>query len=444
MLVSAPILLLLLERWPFARPLDRRAILDKIPLALLSAASSAATLWAQTAGGSVGSTENFPLGTRLANAAVSTVDYLVLTVWPRGLAVLYPYDFDRLTAWRIGGSVALLAGITAWAFAARRRRPWIPVGWGFYGVSLLPVLGIVQVGIQARADRYTYVPMIGLLVAAAWSAAAAVVRRPALRVPAAAGAAAIVAALAAASFVQAGHWRDAETVFTRALAVTGRNAPAHVGLGLVRYGRGDLAGAKAHYEEALRISPRYVEAHVNLAAVLVDERRFAEAEAHYREALRRADDATIRANLAVTLTRLDRLGEAEDEFKASLAADPANVQALQGYAVLLSRTGRPAESEAMLRRALAAGAPAGPARASLGTLLLKEGRLAEAEAELEAALAADPKNASAHKNLGVLCARQGRTEEAIRHFEAALALDPSDEGVRRNVERARRGAAAGE
>jgi tetratricopeptide (TPR) repeat protein len=295
MLVTLPITLLLLDAWPLAsspgRTLRRRAA-EKLPLFVLSAAAAALALWAQARTGAVAPVEAYPLGTRVANAVVASVRYACDLFWPAGLAVPYPYDAAGLTPLRVGASAALLAAVTALALTQARRRPYLLVGWLWYLVTLAPVIGLVQVGEQGRADRYTYVPLIGLFVMIAWSTSDSPLARHALavrRVLAAAGAAA-VALLAALAWVQTSHWRNSETLFTHALRVTEDNKTAHQALGLVLHRRGALEEAMAHYREALRISPTSVESHRNLAAALGEAGRHAEALEHHRAAVRLAPD----------------------------------------------------------------------------------------------------------------------------------------------------------
>jgi protein O-mannosyl-transferase len=312
MWVTLPFLLLLLDFWPLQRvagsPAERdpgppprppvslrRAVLEKVPLLLMSAAASAVTFVAQRRSGMIAPLDFGP-GQRAANAAVSYALYLARTVWPSGLAVHYPLR-RTLPAWEVAAAAALLAALTAGALWLARRRPFVLVGWLWFLGMLVPVAGLVQLGGQAMADRYTYVPLAGVFVAAVWGGALLLPRRAALAVAAAA-----VAALSAATWVQLGHWRDDETLFRRALAVTEDNGLAHYNLGtrLAVAGRldearpllaraaqlepgnggawnalgnfaqldGDLAGAADLYRRAGAVSPRLLEARYNLATTL--------------------------------------------------------------------------------------------------------------------------------------------------------------------------------
>jgi tetratricopeptide (TPR) repeat protein len=281
-LVTLPLLLLLFDDWPLGRlrragepgRLDpaalRRAVVEKLPLLALVAVVSALVVAAQSAGGALIPLERIPLGARVANALASVATYLRQAVWPAGLAVFYPHPGLRLGAAAAG--LALVVGATGLAAAAWRRRPYLLVGWLWFLGMLVPTLGLVQVGVQAHADRYTYLPLTGLAVAVAWGApellAALGLGSRARRVALGAAGVAAVAALAAASAHQLRHWRDSETLFRRALAVTRNNYVAHAHLGDALLTAGHAGEAAAQWEETLRIAPDFLEAANNLAWLL--------------------------------------------------------------------------------------------------------------------------------------------------------------------------------
>jgi Flp pilus assembly protein TadD len=388
MLVTLPLALVLLDVWPLGRVrtggrdsgATLRVLWEKIPLFAMSAASAAVTLLAQSAGGAVGALETFPLGVRVANALVSYVAYIGKTIWPAGLAVPYPYDPGSITFGRVLVSALVVVAVSIVCVRLHRNRPYLLVGWLWFLITLLPVIGLVQVGTQAMADRYTYVPHIGLFVAIVWAfgdLAGAFVRGVAAR-RALCGivSASVIAALSLCAFSQAGHWRDSNRLFNRALEVTRRNAVAHNGLGLVLYEDGRHDEAIAQYREAVRISPRYVTAHINLAAALIESGRLEEAIDSYREALRHRP------------------------------GDPVAREGLAGQLV------------------------------NLGVSRMRSGDSERAEAAFRETLALDPDNASAHKNLGVILARRGDLAGAVVHFRESVRLNPEDEGATRNLQRA--------
>jgi tetratricopeptide (TPR) repeat protein len=273
MAVSLPLLLLLLDFWPLRRERGVwRLLAEKVPLFLLSAVSSAATLFAQGAGGAVQSGEVIPLPFRLANAALSLAGYAGKFLFPVRLAAYYPH---RLQAWQavpLGETalaVLLLAAATAAALFLRRRRPWILAGWGWFVVSLLPVIGIVQAGGQAMADRYMYLPMVGLALVAAGAGGELAERRPRLLPALAALSASALLLLAVLAFRQAGYWRDDVALFSHATEVTEGNWKAHQVLGDVLQKRGREGEAISHYREVLRIMPFAHAANFNLGVLLL-------------------------------------------------------------------------------------------------------------------------------------------------------------------------------
>jgi len=344
MLVTLPLVLLLLDWWPLGRfaqakrenPSGAAAawqmVREKLPLFALAAGSGVITFFVQRKGGAVGSLELYPIGVRAANALVAYASYIAKTLWPQGLAAFYPHPGSTLPAWQVALSAFLLLSASVLALRVGRRRPYVLVGWLWYLITLVPVIGLVQIGGHAMADRFTYVPLIGLFIIAAWgipdllawrgdrTAGAEDARRTS--VLAALGIIATLA-LAACAHVQVGYWRDSVTLFDHAVKVTRRNAVAHNNLGVALVERGELGKAVAHYREALRIKPRYVEAHCNLAIAAIKQGRLDEAIAHCWEALRiRPGDADAHNDLGVALAKQGKLHEALAHFSEALRLDP--------------------------------------------------------------------------------------------------------------------------
>lgn len=267
-LVALPVVMLALDFWPLRRK-ERpgRLFLEKLPLLALAAAASGAAFWAQRQGGAVVNAEALPIGMRLANAAVSYLLYLGKAMCPANLAVLYPYT--AIPAWVAMLSALALAEISFVAFRWRRERPWLLTGWCWYVLTLLPVIGLVQVGTQAMADRYLYIPLVGLAIAAAWSFSG--------RTAAAVGAIAIVLC-AGVTWRQVHYWKDGETLFRHAIAVTDENYIAHDNLGVELDRQGRSEEALAEYREAVRIQPGDRHAEYNFSQAL-----FAKGERQIRE-----------------------------------------------------------------------------------------------------------------------------------------------------------------
>ncbi|HEX6850831.1 MAG TPA: tetratricopeptide repeat protein [Candidatus Polarisedimenticolaceae bacterium] len=455
MLVTLPFVLLLLD----AGPLKRWNLAEKAPLFALAAASSLVTWLVQRAGGAVSDLDALPFAARAANAAVAYVTYPLRMCWPVDLGVLYPLPAS-IPAWKIVGAPAVLAAATIAAWRARRRAPYVLLGWLFYLGTLVPVIGLVQVGVQSSADRYTYVPLIGIFSILAWGAHDLLGARP---LPKAALAATALLACTALTIRQIGFWRDSTTLFERTLAVTTDNAVVHNNLGGVRMREGRVEAAVAHFEAARRIHPEYAAALSNLGVASASRGKLGEAIALFREALKhrpghleawlnlgdalqkdgdragaiaafrqaqrlKPGDATI-ASIVQALERLPSTASPAQASEARPHFDRGN--ALRG-------AGRYAQAEAAYREAIRLDPRFDAAHNNLGILLAMGGKAEEAAGEFLAVLRLNPRDAGAHLNLGVLLAKQGRGSEAAGHFEEALRLEPENEAARRALARVRR------
>jgi len=312
MLVTLPVLLLLLDWWPLGRiggaAADGRprfgwrdAIVEKLPLAAVAAAAVIVAVSTQHRGENVSGVDAVPIAFRAGHTLVAYVTYLRRTLWPSGLAVFYPYP-HRLDAVEVAVAAAVLAAVTAVAVCNARRAPFVLVGWAWFVVSLLPVIGLVQIGMQSTADRYTYVPLIGIFLALAWTAAAIADAAPPWSTAVVAGiAASAVVACGVLTLQQLTYWRTDVALYRHALAVTRDNFVAHNNLGLALVSGGDAsarAEAARHFAEALRLRPAYPEAHNNLGGVLLMQGRRAEAIEQFTAALRaKPDFAAAQKNL---------------------------------------------------------------------------------------------------------------------------------------------------
>ena len=355
MLVSAPLLFLALDFWPLQR--GRPRLLEKAPLFELAAAASVATVLAQSEWKAMAPGANYSIGDRLSNALVSCVAYLRDAVWPAGLACFYPHPAslgEKVGFVPAAGAALLLAGITGVAVAARKTRPWLLFGWTWYLVSFAPVSGIVQVGSQARADRYAYVPLIGIFVAIVWEVSSLFREHavaPAIGTAIASSAVAVFGFLA---FAQAGTWRNGETLYTRALAVTRKNWLASNNLGNFRLAHDDPKRALAAFEEAARMKPDYEQAWYNKGVALMALSRPAEAVSAYRESLRLDPSNTDGwVNLGFALLSVRRVPEGLQAYETALSHRPEDPLALQGAAVAratLGDSGRALEYIARLDR----------------------------------------------------------------------------------------------
>jgi len=369
MLVSLPILLLLFDVWPLARPEPwRRLLLEKAPFAALAAASCLATSWAQAGGGVMRTLTQYPLDARAANAVVSTVAYLAKAVWPAGLCAYYPYPYGGVPAWKVGAGLALLAAVTGFCWRARKRAPFLLVGWLWYLVTLLPVIGLVQVGSQAMADRYTYVPLIGPFFMLAFGLPEP--RTSGARRGLAVASIAVLALLGVAAHRQAGTWRDSVTLFNRALLVTTDNAVAHDNLAQALFDRGQIDAAVVHCAEAVRIAPGMADAQSNLVRGLLAQGKTAEAAARTREALvDRPNDSRTHVNAGLIARFEGRGDDALASFREAIRLDPADQEAHLNLGALLAAQGRRDEAIAEFREAVRLKPKDARARAALERLV---------------------------------------------------------------------------
>ena len=443
MLVTLPCVLLLLDYWPLRRLTGghsaSRLVLEKVPLFAVAGASALVTLVVQSGSGAVMAVGTLDPVARLGNALAAYGAYLWKSLWPVGLACFYPHPAAvGLSALGPAVAGALLLALGSW-LALKLREAWA-VGWLWFVGMLVPVIGLVQVGEQAWADRYAYLPTIGLYLALVWSVSQVLERAPRWRTPLIAATIAASIGYAALAAAQIGHWRDSRSLFQRALAVTQRNYVAHFGLGLALAEDGDLAAAQRHYEAAIEIMPGYAEAHNNLGAMLQHGDALAAALKHFDAAVDgRPDYVEAHYNRGVVLDGLSRPDEAAESFLRALAIDPGHQPARFGLALLRAREGALDEAARLLEQVLTARPEMTEARYQLGLVHAYRGDLAAAADDLERALREAPDRPEVHNNLGIVRARQGDLVEAIARFEDALRLDPGYGEARDNLERARQG-----
>jgi len=421
MLVTLPFLLLLLDYWPLgrlrwagsgetgtvessglaaasagreaarpfpAKPLGR-LLLEKVPFLLLSIVLCVVAITAQQRGASVSSLEKLSLTARCLNAILVYVVYLSKTIWPQDLAVFYPHPGETFALAQVAVAALLLAAVTAVAIAQSRKRPYLLVGWLWYLGTLVPVIGIVQIGAQQMADRYTYVPLIGIFVAMTWLAAAAVgegwLRRFALPVLSFA----VLAAFAMVAWRQTANWRNSITLFEHTLAVTENNYFAHNNLGAALHRSRQVDAAILHYQAALRIQPSHAMAHFNLGNA-------------YRDRL--------------------QLEKAIDHFQRALRFEPDHIMASVNLANIYHQQGRSAEAIAQYEKAILLDRENVEAHNNLGVVLYERKQFDEAIAHYRQALRVAPEYAVAHENLAVALQKQGRHQEARYHFQRVEAL----------------------
>jgi protein O-mannosyl-transferase len=354
MLVTLPLVLLLLDYWPMSRTQNttlKRLVIEKIPLFLLSAISCVVTVIAQ--GEAIASEYQISLSYRIGNAAVSYIAYIGQFFYPANLAVLYPHPGTDLSIWQAVASLILLTVICAVVVISRKRFPFLPVGWFWYLVMLLPVIGLVQVGYQAMADRYTYLPQIGLCIALVWGVAQLCRSWPYRNWVCGIGSAIVLAVLIDASWKQTTFWRDSETLWNHTLSCTTNNALVHNNLGVTLMNQGRLQEAVEQFDKVLAIKPNYPEAHSNLSIIMLETGRLNEAIEHGREAERlKPDHPKAHNTLGNVLLQAGRYDEAFKHFAQSVKLQPDYFKGHSNMALALLHLGRPQEAIAACIEAL--------------------------------------------------------------------------------------------
>jgi protein O-mannosyl-transferase len=342
MLVTLPCVLLLLDYWPLKRIRGQTSeirrqenllmlVAEKIPLIVLSAISSAITFLAQRH--AIGWTEQLPIRWRINNALATYVAYIWQMFWPANLAVFYPHSENRLPLWEIVLALAVLIGITTAALALRKKRPYFITGWLWYVGMLVPVIGLVQVGWQGRADRYTYLPQIGLYILITWAVADFTASWRRQREILSVGAVIIIGVLGWRAWIQTSYWRDSETLFNHALAVTANNDVAQNNLGIVLLQKGKLDEAISRLQTAVDLRPENAPAHNNLAKALLQKGQVADAMVHYRKLLEiQPENVETRNILGTVLIQQRRTREAIEQWREALAIQPENGNAMSNLA----------------------------------------------------------------------------------------------------------------
>ena len=419
MLVTWPFVLLLLDYWPLRRlewqPADgiKRfgkawvpLIREKLPLFCLVAASMVVTYLAQLYGGTVRALVDASFPWRLANALASYAKYLLLTFWPSGLGVYYPLSPAGVPAWQLAVAVVLLLAITAIALREARRRPYLIMGWLWFLGTLVPVIGLVQVGVgPAMADRYHYIPSIGLFTAIIFGLADLAIAWRIGRVSIALVSAAVLLLFGSLTALQVSRWRDTMTLFERTLSVTSDNLVIHFNLGHFLGEQGKYDEAVPHFAEALRIKPDFFDALINMGLSLLEQGKPAEAIFYYQRALSvEPDNAKAHMQLALALVKGDKGDDALQQFYKALELAPKDADI----------------------------------RTNLGLMLASRKKLSEAAVQLNEALRLNPNNAEAHNNLGLVFLMAGQPEKGLPHFSTALRLKPNFTVALDNLRRAQR------
>jgi tetratricopeptide (TPR) repeat protein len=431
MLVTMPLILLLLDYWPLNRLPSRAAgpllpvwiglIFEKIPFLLLSVATGFVTILTQK--NAVIIAQNSTVGWRVGNALLAYVDYLKHMVYPVCLTVAYSHSETNPSLAMVGLSALILSGISAGVIAGRRKHPYLLVGWLWYLGMLLPVIDIMQAAHNAHADRYSYLPQIGLYILITWGVVELCASWCNRRVALGFAAAAILTGLSVVAYVQTSYWKNSLTLWTHTLACTSQNAFADNTIGSALVGQGQWAEAITHFERALQIEPDYPEAHVNLGVALASQGRRDEAIAHFEQALRlNPNSADAHYNLGDALANEDKLTEAIVHFEQALQLKPDFAGAHYDLGLALATEGKWTEAIQNYEQALHFKLDYADAQYITGVALATEKKWAKAIPLYEQVLQQKPDYAEAHNNLGIALASQGKSDEARQQFQQALKL----------------------
>jgi len=469
MLVTVPFVLLLLDFWPLSRmksSLSVRLVWEKIPFLLMSTALCVVTFLIQKHGGAMLTGANLPIASRVENALISYGRYIGKMFWPWHLAGLYLRS-GEWPMWQAALAALALLLVSILVIAQRRRRPWLAMGWFWYLGTLVPVIGLVQVGMQSMADRFTYVPLLGLFIIVTWGACELA---HVWRLPEFAPAAAAIVVLTACMVLTARQvlfWRDSETLFKRMIAANRNNYMAHYNLGNLYSREKKLDEAEANYEMALEEEPNYADAHNNFAGLLLDQKRYDAALQHYADAIRinpkylyyfnyanaLADAASARHdtnefaeavraygqalklnpgssdahnNLGMTWEEQGREDDAVVEFREALRLQPDFELAHFNLANALARLGKLDEAIAEYGAAVRLNPGRAESYNGLGVCYAMQNKMADAGQQFKELVRLQPDNAAANGNLGNALAAQNRFDEAIQYYQAALRLKPRD------------------
>jgi tetratricopeptide (TPR) repeat protein len=482
MLVTLPFVLLLLDYWPLERRTEGRGqrtegaslkwlIIEKIPLIALSVASSVITFIAQQRGGAVAASGWLSLDERVMNAVISYLVYIGKMLWPAGLAVLYPHPGHTIPVSRavIYGSILVL--ITVFFVCYCRRYKYLLIGWLWYLGTLVPVIGIVQVGAQAMADRYTYVPLIGIFIIIAFGVTELLKEKPFRKIVLGVLAGVSLSACAVVTTCQLKYWKDSVSLFEHTLSVIEGNSIMANNYANVLIEKGRADEAAAYFSDALKVLPNSPEIHNNYGDALRDMGKLNEAITQYKIALNldpnfiisrynlglaltskgdyegaieqyriylgaAANVADIRRDMAMQLAQKGRAGDAVSQFRKALIAEPNSSEVISNFGYALAQSGKPAEAIDYYNKALSKNPNDVITHGRLALALAAVGRIDEAIEQCRIVIAANPDDAEMQTNLGILLQRQGKIDEAIDCFKKALQIDPKFQKARQAIDAA--------
>jgi Flp pilus assembly protein TadD len=473
MLVTLPFVFLLLDYWPLDRmkrfdwKIIYRLVWEKFPFFILSAIGCAVAFFAEKHGGMVASFVTLSLKYRIYNAFISYIEYIKKMIWPVKLAIIYPHPGLSVSVLYAVISAILLLVVTIFILGFAGKRKYLVTGWFWYLGTLLPVIGLIQVGTHAMADRYSYITLTGLFIIIAWGLPELIVKWSHRKFILWNSSLIVLSALAVCTYLQAQYWKDTITVFQHALAVTNYNYNAHFlmtkelleqgrideaiwhnaqalqikpdyidalnGMGVALHEAGRVDEAVVYYKKAIEIDPHTYEANANLGFVLASKGKFAEAARHYEIAMETMDTPSVHRNYAQALFNLGRFQESVAQYHKVLLTMPGDPNVINELGYVLAHSGKFDEAITRYNEALRISPDSIDIHLNLGTALTSSGKFEEAKKEYEKILFLQPQNAVAHNDFGVVLYRLGKLDDAISHFQQAVQINPQYTDAKNNL-----------
>jgi tetratricopeptide (TPR) repeat protein len=473
MLITLPFVFLLLDYWPLERirqfdwKVSSHLILEKIPFIVLSAISSFIAFFVQRSGGAMTEFSEFGLRFRLYNALISYVKYMEKMFWPTHLAYFYPHPGENVSIRYVLISAVLLLAVTVFVLRLAKSHRYLVTGWFWYIGTLLPVIGLIQVGTHAMADRFSYITLTGLFVVIAWGLPDLLEKWPHRKIVLWMSSVIVLFILAVLTYLQLGYWKDSLTLYQHALEVTENNYSAHFGMTQPLLEQGRIEEAIWHNSEAIRIKPNYIDGfnglgaafcqsgkfdkaidcykkalqinpdasqvHANLGVALAAKGEFTEAVEQYEIALKTMDAPRTHSNYAETLFNLGKFQQSIIEYRKALLTMPNDPNILNGLGYVLAHSGKFDEAITLYDKALRISPDRIDIHLNLGTALTSSDKLDEAVKEYNKILSIQPQNAVAHNDFGVVLYRQGKLDDAISHFQQAVQINPQYTDAKNNL-----------
>ena len=444
MMVTLPFVLLLLDYWPLDRMQQKsedntglsikHLIAEKIPLLVLVAASGTVTFIAQRIGGAMSDIDKIPLTYRMGNAWIAYISYITKMIYPARLAVLYPFQESGLVKWQLIGSFVILIVICKGIINTARRHRYLSVGWLWYLGTLVPVIGLVQVGAQTMADRYTYLPSIGIFIMAAWGANELLAKYRFRKIVLAISAGVVLTIWLICTRVQVSYWKDGLTLFEHALSVTKNNSIMHDNYGNELRRKDRFDEAIVHFDQAILINPQLYTAYINKGETLLEMGKIDESIAILTEALyAKKGGAGVYNDLGAAYFQKGEFELAIQNYKEALRLEPDHVKAIYNLGIVLQEQGRINETITKLEKVLQLKPDDYNAHYNIAAAKTRQGKYKDAVRHYNKALELKPDWPQAYCNLGNVYSRQSKFELAIQSYEKALRLEPDHQLALKNL-----------